>query len=145
MTRQFPSCRLDSKQLAEQVMGDIPEHQLMPCYTFTNVSLDFLGPLKVKGLANQRARIKVYGLLILCQNTRALKLLPVPGYDTGSFLMAYIHFTSNYGNPALVVSDRGTQLMKASKTVESLREGGLQGDCQYALCAPGSLTLSPKG
>ena len=111
MTRQCPRCCLDSKQLAEQVMGDIPEHQLMPCPPFSNVSLDFLGPFKVNGLANQRARIKVYGLLIVCQkNTRALKLLPVQGYDTGSFLMAYIRFSSNYGNPALVVSDRGTQV-----------------------------------
>ncbi|MCP3680154.1 MAG: hypothetical protein GY782_07870, partial [Gammaproteobacteria bacterium] len=96
---------------------------------------------------NQRARVKVYGLVIVCQNIRAVKLLVVPGYDTYSFLLTFSRFTSNYGNPALVVSDRGTQLLKASKTVESVREGGggLQGDCQQALCAPGSPTLPPEG
>ena len=120
-----PSCRLDSKKTADQLMGDIPQHQLVPCPPFTNISLDFLGPFKVRGLANQRARVKVYGLLIVCQNTRALKLLPVPGYDTGSFLLAYVRYTSNCGRPALIVSDRGTQLVKAGNMMnnESLDVG----------------------
>ena len=71
----------------------------------------------------------------------------VPGYDTYSFLLTFSRFTSNFGNPALVVSDRGTQLMKASKTVESVREGGggLQGDCLQGQSAPGRLTLPPEG
>ena len=100
-------------------MGDVPKHQLIPCPPFSNVSLDFLGPYKIKGLANQRARIKVYGLLLVCQNTRALKLLPVPGYSTESFLLAYICFTSNHGSPALSVSDKGTQLVKAGQVLNS--------------------------
>ena len=46
-----------------------------------------------------------------------MKVLPVPGYDTGSFLLAFTRFTSNYGVPSLVVSDLGSQLVKAGKMV----------------------------
>jgi hypothetical protein len=89
VTRHCVKCKIDHKKQSQQLMSDIPEHQLLPCPPFTNISLDFLGPFKVRGLGNQRARIKVYGLVIVCQNVRAVKLLAVPGYDTHSFLLAY--------------------------------------------------------
>ena len=74
---------------------------------FTHVSIYFLGPYEVRGVANKHAKVKVYGLVIVCQNTRAVKLLAVPGYDTYSFLLAYVRFTSDHGSPRLVVSDLG--------------------------------------
>ena len=114
-----PKCRLERKRVQQQVMSDIPPHQLVPCPPFTNISLDFLGPYQVRGLANQRAKVKVYGLVVVCQNTRAVKLLPVPGYDTQSFMLAYVRFTSNFGTPALICSDRGSQLVKAGGSVET--------------------------
>ena len=117
VTRHCMKCRLDQRRPSKQLMADIPKHQLVPCPPFTNISLDFLGPYKVRGLGNQRARIKVYGLVVVCQNVRAVKLLAVPGYDTYSFLLAYARFTADHGPPARVVSDRGTQLVKAGKMV----------------------------
>jgi len=81
-----------------------------------------MGPFQVKGLGNQRARIKVYGLVIVCQNTRAVKLLPVPGYDTASFLVAYRRFTNDFGTPELIISDRGSQLVKAGKILNVERQ-----------------------
>ena len=56
---------------------------------------------------------------MVCQNTRAVKLLPVPGYDTQSFMLAFIKLISNYGNPALICSDRGSQLVKAGESVDT--------------------------
>ena len=110
-----PRCRLCRRITEKQIMSQIPRHQLIQCPPFTNISLDFMGPFQVKGLGNQRARIKVYGLVIVCQNVRAVKLLPVPGYDTGSFLVSYKRFTNDFGTPELIVSDRGSQLVKAGK------------------------------
>ena len=115
-------CRLQQKITESQLMSQIPKHQLIPCPPFTNISLDFMGPFQVKGLGNQRARIKVYGLVIVCQNTRAVKLLPVPGYDTASFLVAYRRFTNDFGTPELIISDRGSQLVKAGKILNVERQ-----------------------
>merc|ERR1712082_188868 len=84
VTEHCPKCKLTQKKFAAQLMSYIPEHQLTPCPPFTNISMDFLGPYKVRGLGNQRARVKVYGLVIVCQNIRAVKLLVVPGYDAYS-------------------------------------------------------------
>ena len=113
VTKSCPKCRLGNRQKSEQLMADLPLHQTVPCPPFTHVSLDFLGPYLVRGLGNQRARIKVYGLVIVCQNVRAVKLYAVPGYDTYSFLLAYTRFVADHNAPALVVSDRGSQLVKA--------------------------------
>lgn len=63
-------------------MTDVLPHQTVPRPPFTNVSNGFLGPYKVGRLGNQRARNKVYGLAIVCQSIRAVKLLAVPGYDS---------------------------------------------------------------
>ena len=42
-----------------------------------------------------------------------LYLLPTVGYDTASFLLRHKEFVSRKGNPRTVVSDRGTQLVRA--------------------------------
>ena len=112
-----PVCKLNRRKLVNQLMGDIPKHQLYPCPPFTYVSLDFAGPYRARAMGNSRAQVKVWGLIIICQNTRAVKMYATAGYGTDDFLTAYTRFTSNHGNPLLVVSDAGSQLVKAGKVI----------------------------
>ena len=56
---------LDKKLLTQQVMADLPPHQLTPCSPFTNVSCDYMGPYKVKGIVNPRMKLKIYGAVKL--------------------------------------------------------------------------------
>ena len=99
-------------------MSDIPSHQLRPCPPFTYVSLDFAGPYKVKAMGNSRAYLKSWGLVVICQNTRAIKMYATAGYSTDDFLTAFLRFTANHGNPLLVVSDSGSQMIKAGHVIE---------------------------
>ena len=99
-------------------MGDILAHQLRLCPPFTYVSLDFARPYHVKAMGNSRCYMKSWGLVIICQNTRAIKMYATAGYSTDDFLTAYLRFTSNCGNPLLVVSDAGSQMIKAGQVVE---------------------------
>ena len=99
-------------------MADVPEHQLYPCPPFSFVSLDFAGPYSVKAMGNSRCQLKVWGLVIICQNTRAVRMYATSGYSTDDFLTAYTRFTSNHGNPLLVVTDAGSQLVKAGKIMD---------------------------
>ena len=39
-----PRCRILRKKLVQQLMADIPAHQLQPCPPFSYVSMDFAGP-----------------------------------------------------------------------------------------------------
>ena len=116
--RACPLCKLNRRKLTQQLMSDIPHHQLRPCPPFTYVSIDFAGPYVAKAMGNSRTTIKVWGLVVICQNTRAVKLYATAGYGTDEFLTAFPRFTANHGNPMLVVSDSGTQLVKAGKLVE---------------------------
>ena len=120
-----PVCRLKKVSLAKQLMADIPEHQLFPCPPFSYVSLDFAGPYQARAMGNSRAFIKCWGLVIICQNTRAVKMLATAGYSTDDFLTAYHRFTANHANPLLVVSDAGTQLRKAGEIIEKGDPAGL--------------------
>jgi len=120
-----PVCRLKKATLAKQLMADIPEHQLSPCPPFSYVSLDFAGPYQARAMGNSRAFIKCWGLVIICQNTRAVKMLATAGYSTDDFLTAYHRFTANHANPLLVVSDAGTQLRKAGEIIEKGDPAGL--------------------
>ena len=106
------------RKLCKQLMSDIPSHQLRPCPPFTYVSLDFAGPYKVKAMGNSRAYLKSWGLVVICQNTRAIKMYATAGYSTDDFLTAFLRFTANHGNPLLVVSDSGSQMIKAGRVIE---------------------------
>jgi len=99
-------------------MSDIPLHQLTPCPPFSFISLDFAGPYKAKAMGNSRTYIKLWGLVIICQNTRAVKMMATAGYSTDDFLTTFRRFTANFGNPLLVVSDAGTQLRKAGQVIQ---------------------------
>ena len=101
-------------------MADIPQHQLRPCLPFSFISLDFAGPYPVKAMGNSRSFLKVWGLVIICQNSRAVKMLATAGYSTDDFLTAYLRFTANFGCPLLVVSDAGSQLVKAGKVIDGV-------------------------
>ena len=128
-------------------MADIPSHQLSPCPPFTHVSLDFAGPYKAKAMGNSRCMIKLWGLVVICQNSRAVKIYATSGYSTNDFLTSYRRFTANHGNPALVVSDAGSQLRKAGQILtkgdpsrldwERIRKGAAQNGTLWRCVEPG--------
>ena len=112
-----PRCRLLHKLNVQQRMADLPDELQHPCPPFTNVGVDLCGPLVVKAMTNKRASMKVWPVLFVCLNTKALSMYLAPGYSTKDFFIAYNSFTSDRGHPNLVHSDRGTQLVAASKEV----------------------------
>ena len=60
-----PVCKLRRRKLTQQIMADIPSHQLYPCPPFSHVSLDFAVPFLVRAMGNSRAQLKrLRGLLI---------------------------------------------------------------------------------
>ena len=69
------------------------------------------------------------------------------GYATDDFLTAYTRFSANHGNPLLVVSDSGSQLMKAAKHVDQfdlskldwvrIKEGAARNGTEWKVVQPG--------
>ena len=62
-----------------------------------------------------RRSFKVWGLLYTCLSTKSVAIWACPGYSTDAFLTTHRKQTSIYGEPRLVMSDHGSQLVKAAK------------------------------
>ena len=110
-----PLCRRNSKKLESQKMSRIKEESLTVCKPWTFISLDFSGPIKVKGAVNSRARMKCWVIVYICRSTKAVDLLATCGYDTQSFLLKHEEFVARHGAPNSIISDRGTQLVSAGR------------------------------
>ena len=108
-------CRRRKAKLVGQQMGKVKEESLTVCRPWTYISLDFAGPLLVKGAVNARAKKKCWILVYCCRSTKAVEMLATLGYDTGSFLLKHEEFVARHGAPTTIVSDRGTQLVSAGR------------------------------
>lgn len=74
--------------------------------------------LKKKSTRSGSGEIKVWAVLVVCLNTRAVKIFMAPGYSTEDFLIAWRNFESECGVPRKVHSDRGTQLVSAAGEID---------------------------
>ena len=110
-------CRYIRKSLELQKMSILPDSIQVQCPPFTNIGLDLCGPLIVKAMTNKPATMKVWIVLFVCLNTKAISIEIAPGYSTKDFLLAYSCHTSQRGDAAIVHSDRGSQLVAAHKEV----------------------------
>ena len=143
-------CRYLKKKLETQKMAPLPSELCAPCPAFTNVGIDLAGPFKVSSMLKQRGTrrgqgtMKVWAVLAVCLNTRALKIYMAPGYGTTDFLLAWGELESDCGIPSRVHSDRGTQLVSASGAIESVEydwdviSASSQGQTVWSFCPSGA-------
>ena len=108
-------CRFLRKLLEIQKMASIPDILQVPSPPFTNLGLDPVGPVVVKTMTNKRATMKVWIVIFVCLNCKAVSMELAPGYSTNDFLLAYSTYVSQRGVPLYVHSDRGSQLVAAHK------------------------------
>ena len=110
-------CRRRNKKLLGQKMANIKEESLTICRPWTYVSIDFAGPIKVKGAVNSRAKMKCWIVIYCCRATKAVELLATCGYSTADFLLRHEEFVARHAAPASIVSDRGSQLVSAGRVL----------------------------
>ena len=134
IVRACTVCRRQAKipsdaKMAERKggFGEVP----LDGSAFNKIAMDYFGPLWCKvpkardtELRNTPARggrgtklIKFYGMVILCQQTRAVKFYIVEGYDTESFLIAFKIHCAQHGVPSQVLSDPMTAFVAGAKIV----------------------------
>ena len=107
-----------------QKMASLPVEISVPCPAFTNVGVDLAGPYKVQSMLKRRTTksgtgvMKVWAVLVVCLNTRAVKINLAPGYSTEDFLIAWRNLESDCRIPRKVHSDRGSQLVSAAGEID---------------------------
>ena len=104
-------CRGKKFKMQSQRMGTLPKERVaIGQPPFTATCLDLFGPTLVKGMVNKKATLKCWPVLFVCQVTGAVHCELMSSYGTEAFLLQWSKFTSIRGDPAVVVSDRGSQL-----------------------------------
>ena len=114
-------CRYLARQLLDQQMSVLPPHLTVPCPPFSFVAVDLAGPFvcKREGASKSTRRnpgtMKVWAVLIVCLQVKAVKIYLVGGLNTEDFLLAWDSFVADHGQPLVAYGDRGTNLTSAAK------------------------------
>ena len=113
---QGTRCKIDNQRVKTQNMGKLLVEQLKPNAAWSNKSLNFFRPFRVKGEVKKRARGKTNRMFFTCLACRAVYLELAPNYSTKRYLLALRRFVSK------LYSDPDTQLTAAEKELKSLLE-----------------------
>ena len=119
-------CRYLRKREETQKMAPLADDLCVPSPAFSHLAVDFAGPYRVSSMLKSRGTrrgtgtMKVWALLVVCLNTRAMRIYLVPGYSTQDFLVTWAEVESECGIPRRVHSDRGSQLVSAAGALEAL-------------------------
>ena len=128
-----PVCRRQAKEISNAKMserqggfGEVPPDG--SC--FNKIAIDYFGPFKCKTPKSREMETrgtkhyKIYGMAVLCQQTRAVKFYPVEGYDTKSFLTTFDIHCSIHGVPTHVLSDPMSTFIAGAKVLEAENPDG---------------------
>ena len=86
----------------------LPEFRLSDDFAFTNIGVDYAGPLYVKDIyAQSDVMHKTYIVLYTCACSRAIHLDLVPDATASAFIRSLQRFISRRGTPSQVLSDNG--------------------------------------
>ena len=119
-------CRQVRAKTEDQYMSSLPATRLIPAPPFTHCAIDLFGPYKVR--IRPRVMMPVWGVIITCLGTRAVHCDIVLDYSAPELIQTLRRFLSLRGTPVSMMSDQGTQLVKASKEIRiwcAARENGL--------------------
>ena len=105
----------------DQQMSVLPSHLSVPAPPFTYVAVDLAGPFvcKREGASKSTRRnpgtMKVWAVLFVCLQVKAVKIYMAGGLNTEDFLLVWDSFVADHGQPLIAYGDRGTNLTSASK------------------------------
>lgn len=114
-------CTRFRQQRAQQLMGQLPLHRVVPSRPFLHSGVDYAGPFSIKTWKGRNAKTyKGYISLFVCFATSAIHLELVTDYTSDAFLAAYRRFTARRGICATLTSDCGTNFLGANKELKRL-------------------------
>ena len=112
-------CREMEHKVESQLMADLPQLRLAPCTPpFHHTACDYFGPFIVKIGRNKTT--KHYGVVFTCLNTRAVHLELAVDCSTMEILQVLRRFFSIRGQPAVIMSDNGTQFVAAERELREM-------------------------
>jgi hypothetical protein len=100
-------------------MAPLPLHRKGPTSSFWSTAVDLFGPLLIVSAVNKCTTGKPWGVIFVCTATSLAHVEIAKSYSTESFLMAMRRFMALHRAPRRFQSDQGTQLVAASKQLDT--------------------------
>ena len=98
-------------------MAPLPSTRVTPDDPpFAITGVDYFGPFEVVIF---RRKVKRYGVIFTCLNTRAVHLEVAASLTADSFIMAFRRFTAVRGQVSICYSDNGTNLVAGEKELRT--------------------------
>ena len=98
--------KLEGKSYGIYNSPPLPEFRLSDDFAFTNIGVDYAGPLYVKDIYSQSDNMnKAYIALYTCASSRAVHLDLVPDASSNAFIRSFQRFIGRRGTPSQVLSD----------------------------------------
>lgn len=118
-------CTRERGKLGIQKMADLPLERITPDKPpFTDVGVDYFGPMEVK---RGRSLVKRYGVIFTCMASRAVHLEVASTLDTDSCIQALRRFICRRGQVTSLRSDNGSNFVGADrelkKSTQRLKSG----------------------
>lgn len=109
-------CRRHRGKLGEQKMSDLPLERIVPdLLPFTNVGVDYFGPIEIK---RGQSIEKRYGVIFTCMACRAVHLQVAYSLDTDSCINALHRFVCRRGPVSHLRSNNGTNFVGAERELK---------------------------
>ena len=106
---------IHGKQYNTLEAPQLPKFRVSEESAFTNVCIDFAGPLFVRDIYSKSKMMhKCYIALFTCANMRALHLELVPSLKSQTFIHALKRFMARRGISKLIVSDNGSTFLDST-------------------------------
>ena len=110
--------KLEGRPFNEPPTAPLPRYRVNKAPPFSNIGVDFAGPLYVK--QGKDKMIKCYVCLFSCCVTRALHLELIKDLSAQTFLNCLRRFCARRGTPELINSDNARTFKSTAKLLKSL-------------------------
>ncbi|CAI6364646.1 unnamed protein product [Macrosiphum euphorbiae] len=118
------TCTRHRASMVKTLMGDLPSPRVCPSRPFSNVGVDYAGPLLVKESKRRNARsTKCYVAIFICMAVKAVHIEVVSDLTTTAFLASLQRFVARRGIPSEIYSDCGTNFQGAASELRRLWSG----------------------
>lgn len=107
-----------------QKMANLPTVRVrQPERPFTNVSLDYAGPIRIKSGTLRAAKVvKAYIAIFVCMAIKAIHVELVSNMTANAFISALRRFSARRGKPSRIYTDNGTNFVGAATDITEWTE-----------------------
>lgn len=120
---QCTICFRQKSQMSKQIMGNLPLSRVTPSHAFSNVGVDFAGPITTKSYHGRGSkREKSYIAVFVCFTTKAVHLEAVSSLSSDAFIACFKRFSGRRGHATNIYSDNGTNFVGARRKLSEMQQ-----------------------